>query len=299
MLTQRQKEEHQFLEKEVRKREKYLNWIPLLQKSAIVILFLAYTIMLILIYFFSTFQIAGIIGMGGLLYFIVVIVVNESVLLKKAQDVSPSNDRLTIYHTYAIIDNIANYFNKKMADSIKEKEKFKNNAIKNAHSLLAIIEKNWYVGDFKLGKKILGETISEFKDRLFKRLILNFEGASDAFLKEAEAVFYNFAVFLDYPTKEGLENINDMMKDFPESCIPEKKPLLSSFLNQPIRNKILVLIGSAIFLFPLGTYYVAVNYFGSAISDAFNTSMTIGAGFAVLFFAEIISILRSREKKEK
>lgn len=293
MLTQNQKDLFREIEKDVKERDKYLDWIPIVQKLAFTVIGIGFLTFIVASFFRNT-SIQSVFLVAFLIFFVLWMTA-EDVLPKLAKKKTPSTDKLTLYHTLAAIHNIECYFNPVMADKEEEKKKFKSDICENVRALLSIIERNWYVGDFKLGTKILGNVTSTFKERLSKRLVPNIEKGADSFLEKAESVLYNFAIFLDNPTIKALEHINSMMDDVRDITVTQKQNIWASFKQQPIHVRLIVAVGIATITIPIVVYYVGLTYFQSSIGDAFNTSVVIAVAFAVLFVAELISILKSRE----
>lgn len=293
MLTDKQRTVFRQLEKEVNKRDKYLNWMPRLVKLSLFILVIGF-LFFILGYFVFKDPIGAIIFAGLFLVFFFMWMFADS-MPRIAKLKGPSPDKLTMYYTYASLNDLECYFNEDIADSPEEKDKFKNKVLENTTELLSVVEEDWYIGDFKLGKKVLGEVISEFQQRLSKRLIPNIVTASPDFLKQVENVLYNFAVFLDNPTPEALQHINTMMENIEEITTPEEKSLWTSFMEQPPHIKAVVITGLLTLIIPIFTYQIALTYFHLEVADAFQALVTLAGTFGAVLIAEIISILRSKQ----
>jgi hypothetical protein len=205
---------------------------------------------------------------------------------------SPSADKLTRFYTYAIIDNLDNYFDPERADTLQLKKQFRKKAIENAHDLLSIIEQNWIIGDFKLGEK-LRKLVSEFKELVSTRLVRNIEeGDPETYLRKANYVMSQISLFFDHPSIENLERINKEMSD--GLAKPKERGYLTRFLNflrshssaKHIIGMTLITL-SSMFIYMLARYHFMASDWDSFSLSAECWAMLI-AGYFVFMVAEKI-----------
>lgn len=298
MLTPHQKDELGSLEKDLEERNQYLKWVPRVNKISQFIVICG-ALFLIIGYFFLETTLLVFVTTIIFSFFIMLDMFVGDFLLKQVEKKSPSSHKLTKYYTLTTLYNIDCFLNPKRAETTREKEKFRKNIIENSSALLTIIEKNWYIGDFLLGKKVLGETLSKFKNNLSNRLISKIQKSSeDSFLRTAESIFYNFSIFLDHPTREQLEHITEMIEVLDETKIQKKWHLLASFSTFSLYKKCVVILGLLTLIVPVSIYFVAINYFESTLSDAFSLSVAGAIGLGVLLLSQLLSILKPRNEKK-
>jgi len=143
---------------------------------------------------------------------------------------SPSVDKLVRFYTYATVENLDNYFDLKRADTIQRKKEFRKKAIESAYELRSFINDNWIIGDFKLGKELLGDNVSKFKELLFKRLIPNIEkGDPETFLRKASDIMYQLITFFEKPSTEDLKRICKYMSEELGEISLEREGYLTRF----------------------------------------------------------------------
>lgn len=290
MLTPDQKNEYEDLKKDVNERDKYLKPTIWLDRLFFFLLVASFALLLLDVWFFNILIIAYVflvVFLFAILYFYLI----NPLLKYLARRNTPSADRLVTFYTYAIIENLDSYYDPHKADTVQSRKKYRKMAIKNAHELELVVEKNWVVGDFKLGKKFLGESVCKFKELLSQRLVTNIEeGDPETFLHTTNDILYNFSIFLSNPSVPDLVHINERIATLPE--IVTKK---ENFVVKLLRNRVIecvVWIGTvaivAYFIYFLGTTYGNVSRDG-----AFNAAVTFAAIGIFAYFP--ITFLRSRK----
>ena len=262
MFTAEQKTDYQNLQEENKDSKKYLAWSNKLEKNLVVILLLSFPILLI-----ASFLKIDIIFNASVIVFTIALFLAISLvdpLKDRAKSHSPSPDKLIRLHSYSIIKNLDCYFDKERADTIKLKSNFRNNAIKSSEALLSIINRNWFVGNFRLGKETLGDTVSNFKKNIKDRLVPNIKtGDADTLLKKSNNIIWQFVTQLKMPnfTVDDLVRINGQLEnDLP--LIKKTDEVFSAKVSNFIRSdsivrdifSVLVITGFAIFVAYLGAY---------------------------------------------
>lgn len=205
---------------------------------------------------------------------------------------SPSVDKLTRLYTYATVDNLDNYFDPKRADTVQRKKEFRKKATENAHELLSSIEDDWIIGDFKLGKELLGDNVSRFKDLLSKRLIPNIEeGDPETFLRKARDIMYQLIAFFANPSTEDLKRINKYMSDELGEISYEREGYLTRFFaflysHGPVKH---VLGITLITLLSICIYLLARYRFVASDWDSFRLSAEFWAILAAGYFVFMVA----------
>ncbi len=266
MLTADQERDYRTLKDEYNESDRYKTWERRLLNLMLVMLVIFFFLFAIDNYIVKTtiiFQITVFTFMISTLTFY-----GLALLLRRlAERNLPSADKLVLFHTYSTIHNLDCYYNKKIADTIELKSKYRSKAIASAKALLSAIKEYWVVGDFEFGQKVLGGTLSRFKENVEKRLVPNIEsGDPETLLKRANEILWGFAALLRSPaTPEDLALISgNMSQDLP-LIEAERKSIFSIGANfvrshAIVKDAIAVLIitGFCIFVAILGMTYFTI-----------------------------------------
>ena len=103
---------------------------------------------------------------------------------------------------------------------------------------------------------------------------------------------------MDSPTTEQLEHIIEMIDVLDETKIQRKRSLPDFFSTMSLYKKCVVILGLLTLIVPVSTYFIAINYFDSPVSDAFSLSVGGAIGLGVLFLSQFLSILKHTSEKK-
>ena len=161
---------------------------------------------------FSCFFIIAILNLSihvlwvPIVYFLVVLF-SIQILERKSRIYRLDSDEWLVYYSLLICDSLEKSSRNKKAELKREHQKI---AIEAGRHFLAVVRRNWLVGNFKIARLTLGDQISEFKSNLKYRVLPALEKANDQDLLKVRSFFYNLAFYLDKanPSVADLETIN-------------------------------------------------------------------------------------------
>ena len=151
--------------------------------------------------------------------YIVIAFYSATLVRKKGRVYRPDADDVILYYACSILNTLEDY-NKSKRPILKEEHRKK--AVKSAKELLSTVREDWALGDFRLAKKVYGDTISNISDTLSNRVIPNLEKGDDETLEKVEHAIYQFAQYLLRPSIDGLQNANKSMSEHLKSYESEK-----------------------------------------------------------------------------
>lgn len=190
-------------------------------------------------------------------------------LNKKASVYNLDSDEWAIFYSCSVLENTQNYLESRTS---RLKEEYRKNALRSGKKLLSTIEKKWKIGNFRLAKAILGDTISKLKDNIRNKLIPNLEIDNEQTIRELEKIMYNFVQHLLRPTVDGFNHVNKMMVNV-TSHKPAKLGFYercSSFLAKytVLKHVLAIAIFGFVscFVFLLGMNYVQISKEGSFVA---------------------------------
>jgi hypothetical protein len=286
MLTTEQKEEYNELKDEVRPYIGYLRWQKKIDKFGPII---PIVILLVfgVVYYFAGQAIGSYVFLAFFFISFIMVIISVSLqhLAKRSQ---VSTDKMTSYLVYSIIDNLDRFFDPKRADTPSKKKKFRDEAIICSLDLMSIIQEKWVVGKFGLSEELLGKPVRTFKELLTKRLVPAIkEGDPNTILKSTNDVFFQLSFFLNQPSIESLNHINESIinKNIPEgrkeNFMTKSTGFFSSygFMKHPFW--VLVITTVSVVIFFLGKNFSGTDF--EALSLAVTSWAVLLAGYFIFF----------------
>lgn len=298
MLIPDQEHDYNELKDEVKEYLKYKKWLKRVNEIGQPLAILLFFLFIIFLYLKTDLAIYF-----GVSSFIVIVVgvSSETILGKLVLHNSPPSDKLVTYLVYATIDYLDRYFNPQKANTPQRKSKFRKIAIENSSQLLSTVEENWVIGKFGLAEKVLGESVSNFKELLSKRLIpVIKEGDPETLLKSANEILWQFSVFMKNPSPEALNHINESIinKNLPEMKV-QKRDYSLRFLNFLKSHMFITHMMSILGIFgsTILVYFTGVSYLGLSKEGAYNTSIQFLAVLLGAYLTITFTILYKRREK--
>lgn len=148
------------LQDQVRQYQKYAKPKEWINKYFIWVLVL---LVFPLVFLSTTIQLTYGILLGIVLVFAVVVGSVIRILERKSRIYQLDTDDWLVYYSFLINDNLEKSRKSKKTELKKE---YRKTAIQACHDFLAIIKRDWKVGNFKIAKSTFGGQISEFKSNL-------------------------------------------------------------------------------------------------------------------------------------
>lgn len=208
------------LEKNVKRYVKYVrleNWLL----NSVLVAFFVWLFIIIVGYtpfLWVTSSLERFISIVLLLTYVIIVSLAAYLARTKALVYQPDADDMMLYYSCSILKSLEGYDKSKRSAL---KEEYRKKAVKSAKEILSTVKEDWTLGDFRLAKKVFGETISALLDNLSNRVIPSLEKDGKT-LKKVESPLYQFAQYLLHPTVEGLQNVNKSMSEHLKSYETEK-----------------------------------------------------------------------------
>ena len=129
------------------------------------------------------------------------------ILERKSRIYQLASDEWLVYYSLLICDSLEKSTRNKKAELKREHQK---TALEAGRNFLAVVRRNWFVGNFKIARLTLRAQVSEFKSNLKYRVLPALEKANDQDLRQVHGFFYDLAFHLDKanPSVVDLERIN-------------------------------------------------------------------------------------------
>jgi hypothetical protein len=142
-------------------------------------------------------------------------IISRSLLSKK---ISRIKDELALHkeeslylRAYETHSNIESYIKE---DKPKRKIYFKRFALRSAKELAEIVS-GWKYGNVRLVSELVGQQIDLLKDNMKRLVVSNVAKGDESNLRKASEILVEFCKYLGSPSIEGLEKLNENMKEMP------------------------------------------------------------------------------------
>jgi len=115
---------------------------------------------------------------------------------------------LRAYETHS---NIESYIKE---DKPKRKIYFKKISLRSAKELVDVVS-GWKYGNVRLVSNLVGQQIDLLKDNMKRLVVSNVAKGDESSLRKASEILVEFCKYLGSPSIEGLEKLNESMKELP------------------------------------------------------------------------------------
>ena len=229
------------------------------------------------------------------------------IIIKRARKFQLNPDEQAILHAFAAYDNIDNYFSESARRNMELRLDYKKQAILHTKLLLAVIRKNWVVGEFNLGQSMLGKRVNQLINNMSSVLLPTIQQStldnteSDKSLVTAGDMLYQLIAFLHYPTTDALDHINEMIPTqlrLTTVRIPERKRnqnIAGFFADHTILLHSLS-IGAIVGL-SVVVYYIGLFSFHMTPENSYSTTVQFLGTLFIGYLVFALTLIVPRIKK--
>jgi hypothetical protein len=286
------------LKERVKTYDKYAKPSAMISRSTLWALLVAVALLVIAVFLSS--GLAAYIFLAFMAYALFGVIVT-TILDKKARVFRLSAFDLVTFYTCDIIENLSDYSSRHASDNPELKKIYRKNAIRDATNLISVLENNWTIGQFRLGKEIFGDKVSSFRDLFRTRLIPNIEQGNDSDLEKVGTIMLGLAYLKTLPE---LDHLNESMTKL-TIYTPSEGGLIAKYSNRfqlkvvgylnahKVFRHILVVAG-ILFLCYL-VYYLGINYVSISKDSAFIAAVSL---FGVLLVGYVTYTHKGRVEEK-